>query len=168
MAILSSLRASRPTLSFEFFPPKNDSGSEDLLKTVTELGKLDPAFVSVTYGAGGTTRERTREVVQRIIQDTNVPTIPHLTCIGHTKSEMSDILSQYSADKVGTILALRVTPPAINQIMTGARMILNLQVIWSLLSKNIQMNLKLGWPVFQKGIRERRTGSPKWIILNLR
>ncbi len=111
MAILPSLRASRPTLSFEFFPPKNDRGSEDLLKTVTELGELDPAFVSVTYGAGGTTRERTREIVQRIIQDTNVPTIPHLTCIGHTKSEMSEILSQYSADQVGTILALRGDPP---------------------------------------------------------
>ena len=67
MAILPSLRASRPTLSFEFFPPKNDLGAEELLETVNELGKLDPAFVSVTYGAGGTTRERTREVVQRII-----------------------------------------------------------------------------------------------------
>ncbi|HCQ79887.1 MAG TPA: methylenetetrahydrofolate reductase [NAD(P)H], partial [Verrucomicrobiales bacterium] len=111
MAILSSLRASRPTLSFEFFPPKNDLGSEELLETVNELGKLDPAFVSVTYGAGGTTRERTREVVQRIIQDTNVPTIPHLTCVGHTKSEISEILSQYSADQVGTILALRGDPP---------------------------------------------------------
>ena len=111
MAILSSLRAPRPTLSFEFFPPKNDHGSEDLLKTVNELGKLGPAFVSVTYGAGGSTRERTREVVQRIIQDTNVPTIPHLTCIGHTKSEMSEILSQYSSDQVGTILALRGDPP---------------------------------------------------------
>ena len=111
MAILSSLRASRPTLSFEFFPPKNDKGSSDLLETVTELGKLDPAFVSVTYGAGGTTRERTREVVQRIIRDTNVPTIPHLTCIGHTREEMSDILCQYSEDQVGTILALRGDPP---------------------------------------------------------
>ena len=111
MAILPSLRSSRPTLSFEFFPPKNDRGSEDLLETVTELGELNPAFVSVTYGAGGTTRERTREIVQRIIQDTNVPTIPHLTCIGHTKSEMSEILSQYSADQVGTILALRGDPP---------------------------------------------------------
>lgn len=111
MAILSSLRASRPTLSFEFFPPKNDLGSEELLETVNELDKLDPAFVSVTYGAGGTTRERTREVVQRIIQDTNVPTIPHLTCVGHTKSEISEILSQYSADQVGTILALRGDPP---------------------------------------------------------
>ena len=53
MPILSSLRASRPTLSFEFFPPKNELGSEELLETVNELGKLDPAFVSVTYGAGG-------------------------------------------------------------------------------------------------------------------
>ena len=111
MAILPSLRASRPTLSFEFFPPKNDLGSEELLKTINELHKLDPAFVSVTYGAGGTTRERTREIVQRIIQDTNIPTIPHLTCVGHTKSEISEILSQYSADQVGTVLALRGDPP---------------------------------------------------------
>ena len=111
MAILSSLRAPRPTLSFEFFPPKNDKGSRDLLETVDELGKLNPAFVSVTYGAGGTTRERTREVVQKIIQDTSVPTIPHLTCIGHSREEMSEILNQYSEDQVGTILALRGDPP---------------------------------------------------------
>lgn len=111
MAILPSLRAPRPTLSFEFFPPKSDQGSEDLLETVNDLGNLNPAFVSVTYGAGGTTRERTREVVQRIIKDTSVPTIPHLTCIGHTKEEMSEILTQYSDDHVGTILALRGDPP---------------------------------------------------------
>ena len=86
MAILSSLRAARPTLSFEFFPPKSEKGSQELLETVHELGKLDPAFVSVTYGAGGTTRERTREVVRKIISDTCVPTIPHLTCIGHSAS----------------------------------------------------------------------------------
>lgn len=111
MAILSSLRATRPTLSFEFFPPKNDKGSADLLETVNDLGKLKPAFVSVTYGAGGTTRERTREVVQKIIRDTHVPTIPHLTCIGHSKEEMTEILNQYSEDQVGTILALRGDPP---------------------------------------------------------
>ncbi len=115
MEILSSLKAERPTLSFEFFPPKNDSGADELLKTVHELGKLDPAFVSVTYGAGGSTRERTREVVQRIIQETSVPTIPHLTCIGHTKAEMTEILNQYSEDQVGTILALRGDPPQ-NQV----------------------------------------------------
>ena len=111
MAILSSLRLERPTLSFEFFPPKNDKGSEELLDTVHELGKLDPAFVSVTYGAGGTTRERTREVVQRIISETCVPTIPHLTCIGHTEGEMTEILDGYAEDNVGTILALRGDPP---------------------------------------------------------
>ena len=111
MAILPSLRADRPTLSFEFFPPKTDQGSQELLSTVHELGKLDPAFVSVTYGAGGTTRARTREVVQRIIKDTCVPTIPHLTCIGHTEAEMTEILDQYEEDNVGTILALRGDPP---------------------------------------------------------
>jgi len=111
MAILSSLRAQRPTLSFEFFPPKNDKGSQELLDTVHELGKLDPAFVSVTYGAGGTTRERTREVVQRIIKDTCVPTVPHLTCIGHTEEEMTEILNGYADDHVETILALRGDPP---------------------------------------------------------
>ena len=111
MEILSLLRAERPTLSFEFFPPKSDAGSEELLNTVHELGKLNPAFVSVTYGAGGTTRERTRSVVQRILSETCVPTIPHLTCIGHSETEMTEILDQYASDDVGTILALRGDPP---------------------------------------------------------
>ncbi|MGC6466378.1 MAG: methylenetetrahydrofolate reductase [NAD(P)H] [Akkermansiaceae bacterium] len=111
MEILSLLKAERPTLSFEFFPPKNDSGADDLLKTVHELGELDPAFVSVTYGAGGTTRTRTRSVVQRILKETSVPTIPHLTCIGHSREEMTEILDQYASDEVGTILALRGDPP---------------------------------------------------------
>ena len=111
MAILSSLLAERTTLSFEFFPTKNEAGADDLLETVHELDQLNPAFVSVTYGAGGTTRERTRDVVRRIIQETSVDTIPHLTCIGHSRSEMSEILDHYSTDKVGTILALRGDPP---------------------------------------------------------
>jgi len=111
MSILSSLRAERPTLSFEFFPPKTDQGASDLLATVHELSKLDPAFVSVTYGAGGTTRERTRDIVQKIIKETSVPTIPHLTCIGHSSDEMQEILDNYSSDHVRTILALRGDPP---------------------------------------------------------
>lgn len=111
MSILSSLRAKHPTLSFEFFPPKTDQGASDLLSTVHELGKLNPAFVSVTYGAGGTTRERTRDIVQKIIKETSVPTIPHLTCIGHSTEEMQEILDHYASDQVGTILALRGDPP---------------------------------------------------------
>lgn len=111
MAIVHSLLAKHPTLSFEFFPPKDETGAEDLLKTVHELNELNPAFVSVTYGAGGTTRERTRDLVRRIIKETSAPTIPHLTCIGHTKAEMTEILDHYAADQVGTILALRGDPP---------------------------------------------------------
>lgn len=111
MAILSSLQAPRTTLSFEFFPPKNDEAADELLKTVHELDALDPSFVSVTYGAGGTTRERTRDLVRRIIQETTAPTIPHLTCIGHSREEMTEILDQYAGDQVGTILALRGDPP---------------------------------------------------------
>ena len=111
MEILSLLKAPRATLSFEFFPPKDDAGADDLLKTVDDLGKLDPAFVSVTYGAGGTTRGRTRSLVQRIMKEASVPTVPHLTCIGHSKDEMSEILDHYSKDQVSTILALRGDPP---------------------------------------------------------
>ncbi len=111
MEILSLLKAPKPTLSFEFFPPKDDAGADDLLKTVDDLGKLDPAFVSVTYGAGGTTRGRTRSLVQRIMKETSVPTVPHLTCIGHSEDEMSEILDHYSKDQVSTILALRGDPP---------------------------------------------------------
>jgi methylenetetrahydrofolate reductase (NADPH) len=111
MEILSLLNAQRPTLSFEFFPPKDQAGADELFKTVHELGELNPAFVSVTYGAGGTTRARTRSVVQRILIETSVPTVPHLTCIGHSKQELTDILDQYASDQVSTILALRGDPP---------------------------------------------------------
>ncbi|MDG1070000.1 MAG: methylenetetrahydrofolate reductase [NAD(P)H] [Akkermansiaceae bacterium] len=111
MEILSLLKAPKPTLSFEFFPPKDDAGADDLLKTVDDLGKLDPAFVSVTYGAGGTTRGRTRSLVQRIMKEASVPAVPHLTCIGHSEDEMSEILDHYSKDQVSTILALRGDPP---------------------------------------------------------
>ncbi|MDA7881840.1 methylenetetrahydrofolate reductase [NAD(P)H] [Akkermansiaceae bacterium] len=114
MEILSLLQASRPTLSFEFFPPKDEAGADELLNTVGELKQLNPAFVSVTYGAGGTTRDRTRSVVRRIMNDDAIPTIPHLTCIGHSKEEMTEILDGYAKDKVGTILALRGDPPRDN------------------------------------------------------
>ncbi len=111
MEILPLLDAPETTLSFEFFPPKNDSAADDLLQTVHELGQLNPAFVSVTYGAGGTTREKTRRVVQRIMKETQVPTIPHLTCIGHSREEMTEILDGYAEDGVQTLLALRGDPP---------------------------------------------------------
>lgn len=111
MDMLTSLRAPDTTLSFEFFPPKDESSAEALFETVHELNQFHPSYVSVTYGAGGTTRERTRAVVQRIIQDEQIPTIPHLTCIGHSREEMTEILDRYAEDSVKTILALRGDPP---------------------------------------------------------
>lgn len=111
MDMLTSLRAPNTTLSFEFFPPKDEDSAEALLKTVHELNQFHPSYVSVTYGAGGTTRERTRAVVQRIIQEEKIPTIPHLTCIGHSRQEMTEILDRYAEDSVKTILALRGDPP---------------------------------------------------------
>ncbi|MGJ8698003.1 MAG: methylenetetrahydrofolate reductase [NAD(P)H] [Verrucomicrobiaceae bacterium] len=114
MDILPLLQDEQTTLSFEFFPPKSDAGADELLSTVHDLTSLDPAFVSVTYGAGGTTRTRTRDVVQRILKETCIPTVPHLTCIGHTREEMTEILDGYQADGVQTILALRGDPPRDN------------------------------------------------------
>jgi len=114
MDILPLLTAERTTLSFEFFPPASDTAADALLDTVHELRGLDPAFVSVTYGAGGTTRERTRGVVQRIMAETQVPTVPHLTCIGHSREEMKEILDGYATDGVKTLLALRGDPPRNN------------------------------------------------------
>ncbi|MGC6427179.1 MAG: methylenetetrahydrofolate reductase [NAD(P)H] [Akkermansiaceae bacterium] len=111
MDMLTSLRAPDTTLSFEFFPPKDEDSADALFKTVHELNQFHPSYVSVTYGAGGTTRERTRAVVQRIIREAQIPTIPHLTCIGHTRDEMTEILDRYAEDSVKTILALRGDPP---------------------------------------------------------
>ncbi|MGE9268835.1 MAG: methylenetetrahydrofolate reductase [NAD(P)H] [Verrucomicrobiales bacterium] len=114
MDIIPLLTAEKPTLSFEFFPPKTEQAADELFKVVHELQALDPAFVSVTYGAGGSTRERTHHIVQRILRETGTHAIPHLTCIAHSREEISDILEKYAADGVSTILALRGDPPRDN------------------------------------------------------
>ncbi len=100
-----------PVFSFEFFPPKDQAGVAKLYETVRELEPYNPAFVSVTYGAGGSTRELTHEVVTRIQNETNIPAVPHLTCVGHSKSEIRDILDHYARTGVRAVLALRGDPP---------------------------------------------------------
>ena len=82
MARIGDLLAAQPTLSFEFFPPKNEEMERSLEKAVAELAELRPSFVSVTYGALGSTRERTRDVVVRINRDQTFPAMAHLTCVG--------------------------------------------------------------------------------------
>jgi methylenetetrahydrofolate reductase (NADPH) len=102
----------RPTLSFEFFPPKTDEAERALEKVVADLAELRPSFVSVTYGAGGSTRERTRDVVVRINRDHAFPAMAHLTCVGHTVADINALLDSYAAAGVENILALGGDPPA--------------------------------------------------------
>jgi methylenetetrahydrofolate reductase (NADPH) len=112
MHIRDLLASRRPSFSFEFFPPKTVAAAEDLYQTIRELEPLDPTFVSVTYGAGGGTRELTHDLVLRIKQTTGIPPVPHLTCVGHTRGDVEAILERYAAAGVETILALRGDPPA--------------------------------------------------------
>ncbi len=111
MHILDLLQRHRPSFSFEFFPPRTPAGWEELYETIRELEPLGPSFVSVTYGAGGGTRELTHDLVVRIKQTTAIPPVPHLTCVGHTFAELDALLERYAQAGVSNILALRGDPP---------------------------------------------------------
>ncbi len=99
------------SVSFEFFPPKTEEGERQLFETIKDLKPLKPTFVSVTYGAGGSTRDRTRNVVKRIHEEVGLNVMAHLTCIAHTKKELLDILSDYDRIGIDNILALRGDVP---------------------------------------------------------
>lgn len=102
----------RPVFSFEFFPPKDDAAVEKLMLTVADLEEAhDPDFVSVTYGAGGTTRGRTRELVTRIQRELGITAMAHLTCVGHTRDEIAQIVDRWVEAGVENILGLRGDPP---------------------------------------------------------
>jgi len=111
MHILDHLKSGSPTFSFEFFPPKTPQSQELLYEAIRQLEPLNPAFVSVTYGAGGSTRELTHELVARLKTTTSLDPIPHLTCVGHTAEEIAAILKRYADVGVDNILALRGDPP---------------------------------------------------------
>jgi methylenetetrahydrofolate reductase (NADPH) len=111
---ITDLLASGPTLSFEFFPPKTADQAERLRRTVAELEPLQPAFVSVTYGAGGSTREQTQSVVQELNERTRLMPMPHLTCIAHRRDELRTILGAYRDQGLNNILALHGDPPRDN------------------------------------------------------
>jgi methylenetetrahydrofolate reductase (NADPH) len=104
-------RAPGPTLSVEFFPPKTPAGEATLQRTLTELRAIPLDFVSVTYGAGGSTRDRTRDLVVDINANEAYPAMAHLTCIGHTKPELEALLDDYDRAGVHNILALAGDPP---------------------------------------------------------
>ena len=99
-----------PTYSFEFFPPKDVEGEERLWAAMSQLESIAPDFISVTYGAGGSTRDRTIRITSEITARTHIPTVAHLTCVGSTRTELLDILSKYRDAGIKSILALRGDP----------------------------------------------------------
>ncbi|CAN5157906.1 methylenetetrahydrofolate reductase [NAD(P)H] [soil metagenome] len=99
------------SFSFEFFPPKDTDGERQLWRALRELETLTPTFVSVTYGAGGSTRERTVDITERIAQDTSMTPLAHLTCVGHARSTLRSVIGSYAGAGVRNVLALRGDPP---------------------------------------------------------
>lgn len=105
------LRAGERSFSFEFFPPKTDRGEHQLWQTVRELEALHPTFVSVTYGAGGTTRDRTVRVTRAIRQQTTVQPVAHLTCVAASRDDLHAVIAEYADAGITDVLALRGDPP---------------------------------------------------------
>ena len=106
MHITDIMRGDSPTFSFEFFPPRSPEAAETLYQTIRDLESYMPHFVSVTYGAGGSTRDLTHDLVERIKQTTKLDPIPHLTCVCHNEEEIDVILTRYAKSAIGNILAL--------------------------------------------------------------
>jgi len=103
--------ADKPLISCEFFPPKTDKGEENLWNCLNELRSINPAYISVTYGAGGTTQDRTKGIVTRIKDETGLSPVAHLTCVGASKEQLAELLADYRAAGIENILALRGDAP---------------------------------------------------------
>ncbi len=110
-AIPEHLVSDRPSVSFEFFPPKDDASEAALWEAIRRLEKVRPAFVSVTYGAGGSTQDRTVRVTERIARETTLVPLAHLTCVGASRAQVRKVIGQYAAAGIRNILALRGDPP---------------------------------------------------------
>jgi methylenetetrahydrofolate reductase (NADPH) len=111
MKIIDMFQDRHPVISFEFFPPKTDQGMQNFPKTVQTLKKLRPSFVSVTYGAMGTTRDKTVGLVRQIKHDIGIETMAHLSCVGASRSDITTVLEELRAAQIDNVLALGGDPP---------------------------------------------------------
>lgn len=111
MLVKEILNSIKPALSFEFFPPKTEAGFDKLFQVVSNLMQLKPSYASVTYGAGGSTRDYTTNLVDRIQKETDLTVVSHLTCMGSTRDEIMSILEKNAESSIENILALRGDPP---------------------------------------------------------
>ncbi len=110
MKIRNRLNPSKPCFSFEFFPPKSAEGEQQFWEALEDLRGLEPGFISVTYGAGGSTRDRTIDLVTKVKERTGIEAMAHLTCVGHTRDELKQILERLAQARLENVLALRGDP----------------------------------------------------------
>ena len=111
MRIIDIIEAHKPAFSLEFFPPKSDEETAQLFRTLKDVRRLNPAFVSVTYGAGGGTRDRTLQIVEQAKSKIGLESAAHLTCVGHSRTEIKEILDELIHSGIENVVALRGDPP---------------------------------------------------------
>jgi methylenetetrahydrofolate reductase (NADPH) len=143
MRIDQLLVGEEPVFSFEFFPPKTEQGEQNLRRALAELRTLEPSFVSVTYGAGGSTRSKTIEIVKRIRDDYGLEAMAHFTCVGATEDELRSTLDEMHSAGIDNVLALRGDPPAGSPVPPGGSPGLGVQQQWVKTDGGLQYSREL-------------------------
>ncbi len=167
MHIQDIFREHSTTFSFEFFPPKTKKGFDKLFRTIQDLMPYEPSSVSVTYGAGGSTRERTHDLVVKIHEETNLTVIPHLTCVGAHRKQIYSILKRYADKGIENIFANEIHQKA-KKILNRPKTDFRMPPIWLHLSKSIFRILALARLVFLKDTRIQPIACKRSNFLNKR